>query len=232
MLTTVQQLIEGGYSRSASNDPGKLATDGELLALINRIYHALWAIAATASPERFVSRATLPALAGGPASTSLSPDLIDLRRVQLAGGGKVTVFPLEEMERTWHLAPAIFREGNLLVSRGASAGTYGAAADPIAGDVLTAWLIEAPADLTALAQALDARFPTRNMELVIGMIAMYLSTKDDERNPAEFAKLKSYHDTNMEVFLRLSGLSMTALTSPHGGVIVQRLNALLARTKE
>lgn len=226
-MTTVQQIIEGAYSRSTANDPGKLATDGELLALANRIYHALWAIAAAAAPERYVSRVATAALAGAPASTALSVDVIDVRRVETALGGTVNVIPVEEKTRSWHLAPAIYRQGSVLVSRGALAGVYGAAADPVGGDILTVWQLDAPTDLTALAQVLDARFPTRHMELIITMIAMYLSTKDEGRDAAEYQKLKSYHDSNMEMFLRLSGLSMTALQSPHGGVIVQRLNALM-----
>ena len=33
MSHTAQELIEGAYSRSTANDPGKLATDGELLGV-------------------------------------------------------------------------------------------------------------------------------------------------------------------------------------------------------
>lgn len=221
MSTTVQQIIEAAYARSTANDPGKLATDGELLALTNRIYHALWAIAAVANPAAFTSRVATTALAGAPASTALTTDVIDVRRVQTAAAAKVNVIPLEEIDRSYHLAPAVYRQGGVLVSRGL-------AGDPVAGDILTIFQLDAPADLTLLASVLDVRFPTRNMELVITMIAMYLSTKDEGRDAAEFAKLKSYHDTTMETFIRLSGLTMTALQSPHGGVIVQRINALLA----
>jgi hypothetical protein len=65
MGTTVQNLVEAAYSRSTANDPGKLATDGELIAVANRIYHIIYALAAAASPERFTAKTTLT-LTGSP----------------------------------------------------------------------------------------------------------------------------------------------------------------------
>lgn len=219
MTTTAQQLIEAAYSRSTANDPGKLATDGELLGVANRVYHALYALAAAAAPERFLSRTTLT-LAGSPAAATLSTDIIDLRRIQTSVGAKVNVIPVEEIDRGWHLAPAVYRQGLTIVSRGATS-------DPVAGDVLTLFQLDAPADLSALATALDTRFPLRHVELIVVEIAMYLATKDTGRDAAEFAALKQFRDMQLEAFFRLSGLSMTALQSPHGGVIVQRLNQLM-----
>lgn len=218
MTTTAQTLIEAAYSRSTANDPGKLATDGELLGLANRLFQFIYAVAAVAAPERFISRTTL-ALLGAPASVTMPTDLIDIRRVQNALGAKVNVIPVEEIDRTWHLAPAVYRQGSTIVSR-AGAG------DPVAGDSLTAWILDAPATLAALTDALDARFPVRHVELIVVEIAMYLATKDSGRDAAEFAALKVYRDMQREAFLQLSGLSTTALQSPHGGVIVQRLNQL------
>jgi hypothetical protein len=223
MITTMQMLVEGAYSRSTANDPGKLATDGEMIGVLNRIYHTLFALAAAAAPEKFLSRAALPALAGAPASAVLSTDVIDIRRVQNAAGGKVNVIPVEEIDRGWHLAPAVYRQGGSLVTR-AQVG------DPVVGDVLTVLQLDAPADLVALASVVDARFPTRHVELIIVEGAMYLSTKDEGRDTAEFGKLKAYRDAQLEMFIKLSGLSMTALQSPHGGMIIQRIQALMGHT--
>lgn len=220
MTTTAQQLIEAAYSRSTANDPGKLATDGELLSVANRVYHALFALAAAAAPERYASKTTLT-LASAPPTASLPADIIDIRRIQNNAGAKVNVIPIEEIDRTWHLAPAVYRQSGAIFSRGA-------ASDPIAGDVLTMWYLDAPADLAALATQVDARFPTRHVELIVVELAMYLATKDTGRDAAEFAALKQFRDMQLEAFFRLSGLSMTALQSPHGGVIVQRLNQLMA----
>lgn len=219
MTTTAQQLIEAAYSRSTANDPGKLATDGELLGVGNRIYQALFALAAAAAPERFLSKTTC-GLSGTPATGTLSTDIIDIRRVQTSGGTKVNVIPVEELERGWHLAPAVYRQGGSLISRGATG-------DPAAGDTLTVWQLDAPTSLAALTDAIDARFPLRHVELIIVEMAMYLATKDTGRDAAEFAALKQFRDMQLEAFFRLSGLSMTALQSPHGGVIVQRLQSLM-----
>jgi hypothetical protein len=218
MGTTVQNLVEAAYSRSTANDPGKLATDGELIAVANRIYHIIYALAAAASPERFTAKTTLT-LTGSPPSVASPVDVIDIRRLETAAGLKVNIIPVEEKDRGWHLPPAVFRQGSTIVSRAA-------ASDPVVGDVLTAWLLDAPTDLTALANTIDSRFPTRHVELIVVELAMYLATKDSGRDAGEFAALKNYRDMQMEAFFRLSGLSTTALQSPHGGVIHQRLNEL------
>jgi hypothetical protein len=223
MTTTVQNIIEGAYSRSTANDPGKLATDGELISVLNRVYHAMYALAAAASPERFTSKVALN-LAGAPPAVTSPVDVIDIRRLETAAGAKVNIIPVEEKDRGWHLAPAVFRQGATIVSRAA-------AGDPVAGDVLTAWILDAPTDLAALANQIDVRFPTRHVELIVVELAMYLATKDSGRDAGEFAALKSYRDMQMEAFFRLSGLSTTALQSPHGGMIHQRLNELMSVAK-
>jgi hypothetical protein len=219
-MTTMQDIVEGAYSRSTANDPGKLATDGELVGVGNRLYQLIYAIGAAAAPGSFTSRVALAALAGAPASAALSTDVIDVRRVQTGAGAKVNVIPVEEIDRSWHLAPAMYRQGNSLISRG-NAG------DPIAGDVLTVFQLDAPAPLTGLVSVLDPRFPVRYVELIIVELAMYLSTKDEGRDASEFQKLKVYRDLQWETFFRLSGLSLTALQSPHGGAIIQRINSLM-----
>jgi hypothetical protein len=223
MTTTVQNIIEGAYSRSTANDPGKLATDGELISVLNRVYHAMYALAAAASPERFTSKVALN-LAGAPPAVTSPVDVIDIRRLETAAGAKVNIIPVEEKDRGWHLAPAVFRQGATIVSRAA-------AGDPVAGDVLTAWILDAPTDVAALANQIDVRFPTRHVELIVVELAMYLATKDSGRDAGEFAALKSYRDMQMEAFFRLSGLSTTALQSPHGGMIHQRLNELMSVAK-
>lgn len=224
MATTVQQLVEGAYSRSTANDPGKLATDGELIGVANRLFQAYFALAAAASPERFVSKTTVT-LAGSPPTATAPLEVIDIRRVESAAAVKINVIPLEEKDRGWHLAPAIFRQGSSIVSRAGSG-------DPVATDVLTLWVLDAPATLAALTDSIDARFPTRNVELIIVELAMYLSTKDADRDASEFTKLRDYRDMQREAFFQLSGLSTTALQTPHGGIIVQRLNMLMGATNQ
>lgn len=223
---TAQQIIEAAYARSTANDPGKLATDGEMISVLDRLFQALYAVRAAAEPSGALARANLAALAGSPASATLPTDMIDLRRVQRnSDSAKVNVIPVEEIDRSWHLAPAIYRQGNSVVSRGG-------AGDPVAGDTLTIFHLDAPATITALVSVLDARFPVRHHELLVVELAIYLATKDaGARQAPEFQALVNTRNMYLETFMRLSGLSMTALQSPHGGVIMQRLNSLLQASK-
>lgn len=219
-MAIAQSIIEAAYSRSTANDPGKLATDGELLGVLDRVFQWLYALRAAADPASATSLQSI-ALAGAPAALTLPTDIIDIRRITLsATGAKVNVIPLEELDRGWHLAPAVYRQGTQIISRGA-------VGDPAAGASLNIYLLDAPASLVALTTALDVRFPVRFHELLVLILAMYLASKDSGRNAAEFQALKTQYDMSLEMFFRLSGLSLTALQSPHGGVIVQRINDLI-----
>lgn len=223
-MATAQQLIEAAYSRSVANDPGKLATDGELLGVINRIYQTLYALKAVSAPEQHLATAVLTFT--GLVTNALPTDIIDIRGVDgltgaVAAGAKINVIPIEEKARGWHLAPRVYRRGGVLVS-------VGGAGDPVNTDTVTLIHLDSPATLVALATSTDARFPVRFEELIIVEAAMYLSTKDPNRDPGEFSKLTAYRNMQIEAFFRLCGLSMTAMQTPHGGVIIQTLNNMIA----
>lgn len=219
MSVTVQQLIEAGYARSSANEAGKLAEDAELIALADRIVQALFAIAAALNPDAYQSRATIALAAGvGPLPT----DLIDLRRVQTTGGSKVHVVPVNELDRSWAVPPVVFREGPNLVSRGLPK-------DPGPSDSLTIWGLIPPATLTVLTSAIDPRIPVRHHQLVINELALYLAVKDASRSPADRASIKAERDATWETFLRLSGLTLTALESAQAGPIIQLVEQLIAR---
>jgi hypothetical protein len=225
-MTLSQAIIEAAYSRSTANDPGKLATDGELLSVLDRVFQMLYAVKAVASPEGHTIKSTLALVAS---VATLPTDVIDIRRVQgktgtVAAGAKINIIPVEEIDRGWHLAPRMYRTGLNLTS-------VGGVGDPGAADSIDAYLLDAPPTLATLATALDPRFPVRFHELLIVELAMYLSTKDADRDAAEFTKLSAYRNMQLEAFLKLCGLSMTALQSPHGGVIVQKLNSIMGGSK-
>jgi hypothetical protein len=181
-MATAQDFIEAALVRSSANDPGKLATDGELLNHCSRLVARLFALFARARPDKAQSTTTV-ALAGNPPSGALPQDLIDLRRVEKADGTKVHLIPATEKERTWHIAPSVYQVGNTLTSR-AKAG------DPIATDVLTLYVLDQPAALTGLTSGIDVRFPVRHHQLVIDLLALYLDTKDTGRDAQAHEKLK------------------------------------------
>lgn len=226
MPATAQQLIEASYSRSTANDPGKLATDGELLGALNRMYQLLYALKAVSAPEQHTVGVNLVLSAS---VATIPTDSIDIRRVEgvsgtVTAGTKINVIPVEEKDRSWHLAPRMYRNGNSLISLAGSG-------DPGAADTIKVFHLDAPATLAALATALDARYPVRFEELLVVHLAIYLSTKDTNRDATEFAKLTAERKMMLEAFFNLCGLSMTALQTPHGAKVLQKLNAVIDLTK-
>jgi len=208
MPTSVQQLIEAAYARSSANDPGKLAEDLELIGFTNRLYQAMYAAMAAASPEQFLTRVSVT-LAGGVGG--LPDETIDVRRVQSASGLRVNISPIEELDRLWQFAPVVFQEGNNLVSRGG-------VGDPGPADVLTAWVVAPPPTLDDLADLLDLKFATRFVELLVLEIAIYLDTKDEGRDQGQYQKLTAQRDGLGAIFQRLTGVSMHAIRSAHATV--------------
>jgi hypothetical protein len=139
----------------------------------------------------------------------LPTDVIDVVRVETAGS-KVYLIPAYEKDRAWHLAPAVYRQGTSIISRGK-------AGDPTAGTVLTAYILDAPAALTALTSTLDVRWPHRFDSILIDDLALYLSDKDVDRNPADYANLRTDLTDAIAAFNALVSNSNSAKETPHEG---------------
>lgn len=221
-MATAQLLIEAAYMRSTKNDPGKLAVDGELIGVLNRVHQTLYAVAAVAAPERHTAIADVLMVAS---EATIPTDSIDIRRVEgklgtVAAGTKIHVIPLEEKDRSWKLAPSMYRLSNKLVS---CAGV----GDPGATDTVRIFHLDAPAAISAVGSTTDSRFPVRYDELLIVTLAIYMSTKDAGRSVEDYNKLSAYWKTLLAMFMNDCGLSLTALETPHGGVVVQKLNQIL-----
>lgn len=174
-MSTVQQIVEAAYARSTDNDPGKLAVDAELIAHLNRDFQARFAIWSLKAGDAAVASVVLTMGAVSPATVSLPTDLIDIDRIETTPGNKVNLIPVNEKDRSWHLAPALYRSGLSLVSRGQ-------AGDPFPGQTLTLFHNSAPATLSALSDILDSRYPARFELLLILGLALYLDTKDTGRD--------------------------------------------------
>lgn len=173
-MTTVQQIIEAAYARSTDNDPGKLAVDAELIAHLNRDFRARFALWSLKAGDAAIASVAL-VLAGAPAAASLPTDIIDIDRIEDAAGNRVNLVPINEKNRAWHLAPAVYRKGLSIISRMQTG-------DPGLGQTLTLFHNDAPAALASLADTLDVRYPGRfEMLLVLGL-AIYLDTKDTGRD--------------------------------------------------
>lgn len=206
-MTTAQQLIEAAYARSTSNDPGKLATDNELLGRLGRTYQSLFALASRQRPDEFATRQALT-LGGSNASVALTPDTIEIRRIQNAQGAKVHLIPATEIDRLWHVAPCVYRVGLSVISRGLGG-------DPIAGDALTAWLLLPGVTIAALSTTLDLTYPTRHVEILSNDLALYLDAKDSDRDPEQFKKLAADQGYRLGLFAQDFDLDASALEFVH-----------------
>jgi hypothetical protein len=211
MSTSVQVLISGAYNRSTANDPGKLATDDELVLHVDRVYQRLWALVARARPDAFGSSADLSALSGTPPAVALPANTIDVVNLEDEDGGTVNLIPATERNRLWHVAPCMMRVGASLVSRNKSG-------DPGAGDVLTALLLDAPAALTSVSSVLDDRWPVRHDQLLVDYIACYLSVKDDGRSETEHNKLMGELKQDVSAFAAEFDLPPEAVQWIHSAV--------------
>jgi hypothetical protein len=213
-MTTSQSLIEAAYARSTSNDAGKLAIDGELLSHLNRKYQSMHARMAVAQKDNALARSTLT-FAGAPIAATLPTDIIDIVRLETATGGRVYQMSVAEKDRTYILGPAVFRQGNSMISRGLAAGaTVNGVADPIVGTVLTIFYTDAPASIVALSSTLDPRFPVRYENVLVLDLAIYLSLKDAGRDPQSFQNLKTEYAEENAIFLALTKSSNTAKDAP------------------
>ncbi len=216
MPTTVLQILSGAYNRSSRNDPGKLALDPELIAHLNRVYQRAWPLVARARPDEFQSEAPVT-MSGSPASGAIPADTIALNGCYTAAafgypqGQVVTITPSTDRTRLWNLAPVVWRSGNAIVSRGQ-------VGDPLAGDVLTVLVLDAPAPLTTTSQTIDLRWPIRQVQLLIDYLALYLSTKDAGRDAEEHEKILGEYKDDLAAFQAEFGLAPADISWMHDPV--------------
>lgn len=210
-MATVQSIIEQGYAGSTANEAGDLAGDTELIAYLNGVYQAAYALAAVADPSAYQERATITCVAS---VATLPADILDIPVVR-AGGVVVHIAPVNQLHRSWHHPPVMFRESNTLVSRGLPG-------DPGPSQVLTLSLVASPDPLTTLTQVIDTRFPVRHHDMLVGAVRLYLAIKDEGRAPAQLQATQQQYNATVKTFLALIGLSLSALETPHGRQLVQR----------
>jgi hypothetical protein len=199
MSTQVQTIIDGAYNRATDNDPGKLAQDGELIAHLSRVYERAWPLVARARPDEFNTQSSAT-LTGVPPRLSLPLDLIALLGVYTAGGNPVWVSATTDRTRLWNLAPSMYRQGLTLVSRNLTG-------DPLAGDLLTLVILDAPAPLVYLTDTLDARWPVRHVQLLVDVLAVYLSVKDAGRDAGDRAAIGAELQQSVAAFAAEYGLA-------------------------
>jgi hypothetical protein len=196
MATTARDIINAAYSRSTFNDPDKLATESELIGVIDRRMKQLYSIVARHNPLYFGASLAQPysAPAGGwprPADAEL------VVRISNPGGGEVHIVPFDDREA--EMAPRVYQFGQVYRS-------VGATGDPANSGSLTFFYSKRHKDLVSSESAtttnntLEASWPEQFNDLIVLHVARYLSTKD--QRVEEVQVLMAEAAELMEVFLR------------------------------
>jgi hypothetical protein len=172
MSINCKQIIEAAYSRSTFNDPGKIATDKELIGVIDRYMRALYAQVARVNPDYFGDSAAV----AGSSGTWARPAAAEvITRVETAGNSEVNITPFKD--RQAEVAPRIYRYGP-------SYRTVGLTGDPGASDTLTFFFSKKHPNLDPtlaadnVANQLDATFPSQFFDLPVIRVGRYLAVKD------------------------------------------------------
>jgi hypothetical protein len=194
MATNCKKIIEAAYARSTSNDPDKLATDKELVGVIDRRLKGLFSMAARFNPHYFGKSMVTAYSAPGWAQPS---DMEMLIRVQNAGGAEVNVVPFDDKEAEH--APRVYSFGQIY-------RTVGGTGDPAVSDALTLFYSRRPVDLDpsqpsdASINVIDPMWPEQFNDLLVLHVAKYLATKDDGRQ--DIAHLATEEQSLLETFTR------------------------------
>jgi hypothetical protein len=213
-MATAQTIIEKAYNRSTGFDPGKLADDPDLIAELDMLYQSFYALYARQRPEDCTTTTDIE-LQGNPAKQVMSPVPIDVRFIHDEDEKQVHLIPATERERTWHMAPCVYRNGAYIISR-AKGG------DPVACDILTLTILDTPVTLVALATLIDPRFPVRHHRVLVEALAFYLSAKDEGRDATEHDKIAQGYSQALGAFASEYDLEIDATEWVHAPVKRQK----------
>lgn len=191
MATTAADIISGAYARRTANDPGKLASDRELVSVLSRFLRRVYSDVAKVSPEFFakISSAVAPASNKWPRPT----DAVTIFKVELEATG-VEVHRTPFLDKQAEVPPAIYELGRSFYSVGRAADVAnGIPADPNSAteSLKFYYSMMHPALSPATAPSaltLDASWPEHHNELLVLYLARYLAMKDG-RNADEVTTL-------------------------------------------
>jgi hypothetical protein len=178
-MINCRQIIDSAFARSTFNDPGKLATDKELVGVIDRYMRRLYADAAKENPEYFGDLATVTPSSGRwmqPASAEV------VNRIETMTGTRVAITPFADREA--EAAPRVYRYGRFY-------RTVGGTGDPQATDPLVFFYAIGHPQLnpdqppTHAANQLHETFPEQFMDLPVLRVARYLAVKDGRGGEVE-----------------------------------------------
>lgn len=197
VTTTVQDILDGAYSKSTKNRPGTIATEAtELVDVVQRSINGLYAIAARVNPLFFASTQNVT-LATGWARPETAESVFRVEggtnpptTPNVATGTEVVVVPFDDRAAE-PLKPAVYRYGQKYY-------TAGNALDPVNNDLMF-YFSKRPSTLTVVASVLDAQWVEQFNELLMLEVAIYLALKDNRGD--EVMLLKQERDRWATQFL-------------------------------
>lgn len=183
MATTLKDLIEAAYSRSTFNDPDKLATDYELIGVVDRRIKALYALAARHNPYYFGKKSAAVTYDGGVTGWPRPGDAELVAHVESGGAVGGAVAANKEIsitsfeDREGEMPPRVYQFGTAYY-------TVGAAGDPNSTDTMVFFYSRRHKDLSpnqatdSTANTLETDWPEQFNDLIVLHVAKYLATKD------------------------------------------------------
>lgn len=168
VVTSPQDILDAAYAKSLKNRPGEIATNAtELLKLVVRAMHGLYAYAARVNPMYFAETASVVYATPGWARPATAESVI---RIEKADGTEVVVVPYDQRNAEPG-KPALWRFGQ--VYRPASTNTINPQ-----NESLTFFYSKRPTTPASLSATLDALWAEQFNELLALEVAIYLALKD------------------------------------------------------
>ncbi len=196
MATDAKTIIDAAYARSTFNDPDKLATNTELIGVIDRRMKQLYSVVARNNPMYFGKRNPVEfnaALGGWPRPKDAE---LVVRVSNSATGSEVHIVPFED--RQAEMAPRIYEFGQVYFS-------VGQENDVVAGSLDFFYSRRHPDLNTGLpatdnANLLEVGWPEQFNDLVVLHVSKYLAIKDQRGE--EVPILQAEQNDLMDVFLK------------------------------
>lgn len=183
MATTCAALIEAAYARSTWNDVDALASDPELIGVLNRLVKGVYDLAAELNPGYFADSSTVAPAAN---KWAVPVNARSVVKVETVAGARVWM--MDFTDRLSQNAPRVYRFGRYFF-------TVGLTGDPSdASDSLVFYFsirhpnLDVTAAASDAANTLDASWVADYDDLLVIPLARYLAVKDN-RSPAEIQAL-------------------------------------------
>lgn len=195
MATTVRQIIEAAYARRTANEPDKLATKAELIAVVDRLLKLIYATVAKVNRRHFATKSA--PIAGVAGKWTRPADAISILWVENATGQRVHIVPFTD--RNAEISPKIYPLGRDFL-------TNGAAGDPSATAPLTFYYAKRHPSLNPalewddVANVLDSTWPEHFNDILVSKVARYLAIKAG-RSVDEVAYLDKEYEENLALLL-------------------------------